>query len=138
MGNDEDGLTMTTCWAPIARSVWLLGFLWFATSVAYAADIQGRFHVLGLGTDRCDEFVASIDQEGTSDPWSRFNLYTAYATGYLTSYNQLVEDTVDIKGTRKMLEIMEMIETFCDENPLQDFHAGLMHAVSELRPYRER
>lgn len=129
---------MTICLGSIARFACLLASLWLAASAAFAADIQGRFHVLGLGTDRCDEFVASVDQEGGSDPWSRFNLYTAYASGYLTSYNQLVEDTVDIKGTRRMLEVMEMIETFCDENPLQDFHAGLVHAVSELRPYRER
>jgi hypothetical protein len=119
----------------------LRGLTWcllLAAATGFADDNQGRYHVLGLGTDRCDEFIASIDQQGQENPWLRFNLYTAYATGFLSSYNQYVDDTVDIKGTRSMLEIMSKVEEHCRQHALDDFHSGLMHAIDALKPYRER
>jgi hypothetical protein len=106
---------------------------------AQAADAQGVFNVLGPGTDTCKDFVdAAHPDDGGDAPWTRYNLYTAYATGYLTGYNEFVDGTVDIRGQRKMLEIMGMIETFCDEHPSADLHAGLVQVVEQLEPYRKR
>ncbi|NBC48913.1 MAG: hypothetical protein GVY22_13185 [Gammaproteobacteria bacterium] len=115
-------------------TVLLLG--WQASQ---AADQQGRFNVLGLGTHSCGEFVeAANPDEEASRPWTDYNLYTAYTSGYLTGYNEFVEGTLDIRGQKKMLEIMAKIQAFCAEHPDQDFHTGLIEVVAELEPYRKR
>lgn len=104
-----------------------------------AANQAGRFNVLGLGTHSCEDFVeAANPDEDAANPWTKYNLYTAYATGYLTGYNQLVDDTVDIVGQQRILEIMGMIQAFCAEYPGADFHDGLSQVVKKLEPYRRR
>jgi len=105
---------------------------------AQAADAQGVFNVLGPGTDTCEEFVDAASPDDGDAPWTRYNLYTAYATGYLTGYNEFVDGTVDIRGQRRMLEIMGMIQVYCEEHPSTDLHAGLAQVVETLEPYRQR
>jgi hypothetical protein len=116
----------------------ILASVLVASPICEAADDEGRFNVLGPGTDSCEDLLQAANPGDDPSPWTDYNIYTAYAAGYLTGYNEFVDETVDIRGQHKMLEVMAMVEEFCRDHPDADVHAGLKHAIEVLAPYRER
>jgi hypothetical protein len=120
------------------RQLMIASLLLMSWQVCQGDSEQGRFNVLGPGTDSCENFVNAANPGDVARPWTEYNLFTAYVTGYLTGYNEFIDNTLDIRGQKKTLEIMVMIEDFCREHPASDFHDGLSHVVETLEPYRTR
>lgn len=91
--------------------------------VAAAASAEGQFAIQGRGGDRCQAFVDARDAEGPE-----LLRFMDWAAGYLTAFNQLDEDTVDIAPWQGMDLMATLLAQYCEANPEQSF----VRALSEM------
>lgn len=94
-----------------------------------AADDTGQYLVMGLGNTSCDAFL-SEDDLGAA-------YYMSWLAGYLTTYNQLQDDTYSIIGESKEVQQIESwLRDYCTVNGSETFESAARNLLRNLKYFR--
>ena len=99
-------------------------------SQAEAADINGRFIILGFGSESCGTYVAER-KLGKDNP------YRGWLTGYLSAYNESLKNTYNVLGNTDVEAALLWIDKYCNEHPLDSFADANKALLTELLPRRQ-
>lgn len=121
--------TLAGAGAPFACLV--LAMLLIAPMRVPAADGEGRFAVKSVGTASCLSFVEARKKGGEG-----YALYGGYLGGYVSAYNQLVDQTFDLTPFQNADTLAHMMAGYCSKHPDENFAAALWRLVALLRPAR--
>jgi len=100
-------------------------------SSAYAADVNNRFFVVGLGSNACKDYTAAPpEKRAYVDIW---------LAGYISALNRVTPDTYHIVGENTPPQAFNaMIAQYCAANP-EDAIATAIHKIIErVQPNRTR
>lgn len=100
---------------------------------AMAASPEGQFAIQGRGGDRCDAFVEARNAGGTE-----LLRFMDWAAGYMTAFNQLDQDTVDIAPWQGMDLLATLLAQYCEAHPEQSFVRALGEMTGALYAQRLR
>lgn len=92
--------------------IFIVSIIWL--NPTFAADDNGRFVVLGLGSESCGTYITERRQ-GNDNP------YRGWVTGYLSAYNESLKNTYNLLGKSDMEGVMLWLENYCSKNPLNSF-----------------
>jgi hypothetical protein len=96
-------------------------------SSAFAADSQGKFIVLSLGTKSCGQVVTDFEK----NDWGKLT-NSVWVGGYLTAINSEVFKGEDVaKGTDPAARDL-WVYNYCKSNPLESLYRATDALVSEL------
>src|SRR3546814_15510659 len=87
---------------------------------AIAASPEGQFAIQGRGGDRCDAFIEARNAGGTE-----LLRFMDWAAGYMTAFNQLDQDTIDIAPWQGMDLLATLLAPYCEAHPEQSFVRAL-------------
>jgi hypothetical protein len=94
-----------------------------------SSDAQGNYVALGFGLESCQTFLQARSNDLDLP-------YRHWLTGYLTAVNKLTKDTVDIRGTTDIDDMLRLLEQYCIKNPQHSFSRAVEALVKELYPKR--
>ncbi|RDE19790.1 peptidoglycan-binding protein [Motiliproteus coralliicola] len=107
----------------------LLGF--FSSTLATAADSQGRFAVRNAGMVSCEKF---IEEKSKNSP--TFNLYMGWIDGYLSAANQFTDETFDLVPWGNTPFLAALLENHCNKNLNQRFYIAVNMLAGTLLEQR--
>ena len=96
----------------------------------YAANDKDEYVIHGHGKHSCDEFVNHKSSLFTQ------TYYFVWLQGYVSHYNKVTAETVDIWQDMDFNGAILWIENFCRNHPLEDVHAAAIALIDELYPKR--
>ncbi len=109
----------------------LLILMFFCSStVAYAADMGGRYLVSGVGKDSCRSFV-DADEVGKS-------YYRTWLSGYITSHNYYVEDTYSVVNKKTVDELEAWLRGYCFSNMTHTFEKAVKALIRKLKYFKKK
>ncbi len=100
----------------------LLPFL-AMTSLADAADYQGRYAIHGAGLLKCEVFV---QEKGKLSP--AYMMIGGWMDGYITAVNKLEKDTYDMTAYASTELLSILLDRHCKDNP-NDLLAPVLDAM---------
>ena len=100
--------------------------------VASGSDREGNYHTVGGRT--CDAFLKVRQDKGVSGALRN----AAWVGGYLSAYNRLQPDTVNILGATDLDGALAWIENWCRANPRQGEAKALEALTEALYPRRHK
>jgi hypothetical protein len=83
-----------------------------AAGTADARDEQGRYVWLGLENDSCVGYLKARELARSGDH-AKLNPYVNWVGGYLTAYNVITPNTVDITAGKDMRELLYDLDIYC-------------------------
>ena len=92
-------------------------------------DAQGNYVALGFGSELCQTFLQARSN-------SLDLPYRHWLTGYLTAVNKLTKDTVDIRGTADIDDMLLVLERYCIQHRQHSFSRAVEALVTDLYPKR--
>ena len=114
------------------RTAVLLVGLVLAGSVL-AVDENGAYGIMGIGNDRCGEYVSKVDEHKGIDA-----LFTSWLNGYMTAFNRYVSNTFNIKGNSDVADLRKWLYGYCQENPSKYFEDATSALIAKLYPNRQQ
>ena len=87
-------------------------------AAVFAVDTSGNYAVWGLGKKSCFGYQQAV-VKGDMDN------YKNYIKGYLTAYNIFTEKTYSISGKMDENQIVEWLDSYCEDNPMSSFENAL-------------
>ncbi|WP_421869376.1 peptidoglycan-binding domain-containing protein [Motiliproteus sp.] len=112
-------------------STLLLLFGFFSSTLATAADSQGRFAVRNAGMVSCAKF---IEEKSKNSP--TFNLYMGWIDGYLSAANQFTDETFDLVPWGNTPFLAALLENHCRKNLNQRFYVAVNMLAGTLLEQR--
>ena len=98
---------------------------------AWTADDTGQYLIMGLGNSTCNAFL-SEDKLGAA-------YYMSWLAGYMTSYNQLQEDTYSILGeTKDAPQVESWLRDYCTVNGSESFESAVRNLLRNLNYFRKK
>ena len=113
------------------RLLLLFGLL--VTTTGRAEDTL-KYVPIGLANSTCGQFTTAVEEGNFDSNWNRWNKYHSWLAGFLTGFNLLDEDTVDILGDSEFKDVMTYVENYCADNPLNLFVQAAQALLVELHP----
>ena len=112
------------------KTIWPLIIILFLFSLpSKAGDENRQYWSQSVAT--CGEW----SQERKADS-QKSELYKAWITGYLSSYNAWTDGVFNILGVADMKNIYSWMDKYCSENRLDFVATGMMDLIAILWPYR--
>ena len=108
---------------------WPLLLLCFVPMAGRGNDAQGNYVTLGFGSETCQTFLQARSN-------GLDMAYRHWVTGYLTAVNKLTKDTVDMRGTADIDDMLGLLEHYCIQHPSHSFSRAVESLVTELYPKR--
>lgn len=102
----------------------------FLPSHAHAADKNGRYIILGFGSESCGMYVA--ERKAGKD-----NSYRGWLTGYLSAYNESLKNTYNVLGNVDVEAALLWIDKYCNKHPLDSFSGASKALLKELLPRKQ-
>ncbi len=96
-----------------------------------AASSSGDFALKGYGQQSCSDFLAARETANTE--YLRFG---SWMLGYLSGYNQFVEDTLDIAPWQSADFLAAVVANICRADPDLTFFAAINQMTTALAPQR--
>lgn len=93
-----------------------------------------RYVPIGLANSSCGQFTTAVEQGNFENNWNRWNKYQSWLAGFLTGFNFLDQDTVDILGNSEFEDAMKYMEDYCEDNPLELFVQAAEALLLKLHP----
>jgi len=115
--------------ATAALSVLLISF----APAANAASKEGQYAIKGVGQLPCSRYT-----EERAAKTDTYRLFVGWLSGYLSAYNRLTEDTVDIMPWQSLDLMAAMMDRYCQQYADVAFLRATDAAVSALIPLRLR
>jgi hypothetical protein len=119
-------------WIVIALAAYLLLGNGMA-GPAFAASKEGQFAVKGVGRITCERFVNEREAKSQA-----YVLSNGWISGYLSAYNTLADDTLDVAPWQSRELLVLVIENYCRQNPDDAFFRAMEEAIKAMRPSRLR
>lgn len=101
------------------------------SGAARSADAEGNYAVWGEGGLSCFQYNQMRTKEDDA-------MMKAFLRGYLTAYNTLSGDTYSITGPHKMPEIMEILDSHCEEKAMDSFDRAIQFMITKIEDERYR
>lgn len=101
------------------KAILFVAFVTAAVTIAApasAADKNGDFFARGLGSQRCQHYVAEKAKGSAT-----YFLYRSWLNGYMSAFNQYAEDNYDVAPNATMIGLANAVEAVCKQNPKQQF-----------------
>lgn len=102
-----------------------------ANLTASAADTENNYAIWGEGGASCFRYNKARTEEKDS-------AFKSYIRGYLTAFNTLSNDTYNITGEMTLPEIMEWMDTYCDEKAIDSVDRAIQGLIDEVEDDRHR
>jgi len=114
--------------------------LFLAATITHAGSaVDARLVVYDRGQDSCGQFIEA----------RRFNaqenvVYAVWVAGYITAYNRLTPDTLDLLNLQNahdpnpMAGPMAWLERFCLDNPMSNVLTAVIKFTEMQHPNRRR
>jgi hypothetical protein len=102
-------------------------------SAGMAATEEGQFAMKGRGQTPCSTYI-----EARASRTQEYLRYGSWLTGYLTAYNQLKPDTMDIAPWQGVDLLAAFLANYCERNPDASFFAAVDAMTNALFPQRIR
>ena len=96
-----------------------------------AMDGDGRFAIEGMGQLNCGAFSQAAAERN-----ERFYVFAGWLDGYLTAYNQHMQDTYDITPWQTVDWSVAVMTQFCQANPDTRFIYAVNHMIRALHGQR--
>jgi hypothetical protein len=112
----------------------ILALLALMPATAQAADKDGRFSVRGLGSSKCSDMAAAVDQKNSN----LIPLYAAWLSGYLTAANRLISQTFDALPSTSGTDPVGLVTVVCRANPGNLVETAAYQAMEALNSIRIR
>ncbi|SRR5712691_210127 len=93
------------------------------------SDAKGNYVALGFGLESCQTFFQARSN-------SLDLPYRHWLIGYLTAVNKLTKDTVDMRGTTDMDDMLGLLEHYCIKHRQHSFSRAVEALVKDLYPKR--
>ena len=106
-------------------AVALLPLMLGASSGARAADENGNFLILGVGTDLCGKYLSQADSTNV--------IYVAWLTGFLTAIDVTTPSLRNILSGTDIDGAMSWIKDYCQQNPTATFSQAVRALTLFLR-----
>ena len=96
-------------------------------TAAHAADAQGHYNSLGLGTLSCGKWTEDRQaKNGLAD--AEF----AWVTGYLTAFNRMMALDGNVSSQTDSAGMEAWIDGYCQAHPLDDLETATAALIKEL------
>lgn len=115
--------------AAAALAVLLAAF----ASDARAASKEGQYAIKGVGQLPCSRYT-----EERAAQTDTYRLFIGWLAGYLSAYNRMTDDTVDIMPWQSLDLMALMMDRYCQQNGDIPFLRATDAAVQALVPLRLR
>ena len=102
-----------------------------STLPCFAADKNGKFTILSMGTKSCGEVVAQFKEDGQSKL-----VNSIWVAGYLTAINERVANRSNIAAGTDPEAWNLWINNYCTANPLESLSSATTALVLELSKRR--
>lgn len=100
---------------------------------AAAASKEGQYAIKGVGQLPCSRYT-----EERAAKTDTYRLFIGWLAGYMSAYNRLTEDTVDIMPWQSLDLMAVMMDRYCQQNSDVPFLRATDAAVTALVPLRLR
>ena len=117
--------SVSTYAAMLAVLVGLVG----GTPASRAADASGHYAIDGIGSVRCDRFVADAEARNR-----RLSEYGGWVTGYLTALNRFNPETFDVTPWQGTQFLVLALVNYCRQNAELLFHRAVADLSEDLWP----
>ena len=101
--------------------------------IANGASKSGKFAVRDVGRETCERFVAARSERS-----ELYGLFRGWIAGYLTAYNSMAEDTLDIAPWQTTELLAGLLDNYCKKNPQISFVRAVNGLINSLKPKRLR
>lgn len=101
-------------------------FLIAISTITEASDSKNIYSVLGIGTSSCASYVNSHKNN-----YERLQ-YSAWASGFITSFNRLTDDLNDISENVDETARQEWLYKYCKVNTLDTYDRAVQKLIEEL------
>ncbi|MBX3499507.1 MAG: hypothetical protein KF889_08690 [Alphaproteobacteria bacterium] len=97
---------------------------------AHAADPNGRYHIIGAGSVKCQQYSQATDQQ-------KLFAHT-WMAGYVTALNRATPDNYHIVGNTTPESMYGMVGKYCADNPDTSLGIAVHKVIEHLHPNRIR
>ncbi len=111
------------------------------TGAARAASKDGQFAVKGPGLATCERYTqarAAHYAGGAENPSTSYISALGWISGYISAYNQLTEDTLDVTPWQSLDLLALLIDNYCKQNPTLPVVRAMDAGINALKPGRLR
>ncbi|RYH02990.1 hypothetical protein EU805_04425 [Salipiger sp. IMCC34102] len=99
---------------------------------ALAADADGDFGVDGIGRASCEELTTAI----AADETDKINAFGSWTSGFISATNALSEQTFDVTPWQSEALTLNLLNTFCGQNPETLFVNAVGRLIQTFAPAR--
>ena len=103
-----------------------------AAAPAIAADDKGAFAVRGVGSDRCDAFLAAV----AAKDGLKLERYGSWLLGYVSASNRLIGRTFDAVPSQVPTDVLGIVAVICRNQPAALVDTAASQALVVLNPIR--
>ena len=104
-------------------------------STALAADSRGNYKV--MASRSCDDVVKEIEsKDGSSIDKTEFFVLEALVAGYLTEFNNLTPDTINI-APDAVTGVLPFVHDYCRAHPSKNIYDALESFTKDAYPNRQ-
>ena len=109
----------------------LIVMLFMMPVIANGASKSGKFGARDAGRATCERYVAARSERA-----ALYGLFLGWIAGYITAYNSLAEDTLDIAPWQNTELLAGLLNNHCKKNPQISFGRAVNTLVSSLKATR--
>lgn len=104
----------------------IAAFLIVTLTIAEASDEKSMYSIHGIGTSSCAAYVNSYK--------NNYELlqYSAWASGFITSFNRLTDNLNDISENVDETARQEWLYKYCKVNTLDNYDKAVQKLIKEL------
>ena len=99
--------------------------------IANGASKSGKFAVKDAGRATCERYVAARSERA-----ALYGLFLGWIAGYITAYNSLAEDTLDLAPWQNTELLANLLDNHCKKNPQLSFARAVNTLVNSLKATR--
>lgn len=110
------------------------------TSMAVAADADGKYSVRGVGAGKCATLVSYIDSKDQAVQREAFSLYISWLDGYLSHLNRTEQNTYDASPFMQGGEFLAILSGQCRNNPdelIDTMALQVLNAMAKAKVQKE-
>ena len=111
----------------------LIMMLFMMPVIANGASKSGKFAVRDAGRETCERFVAARSERAEV-----YGPFRGWIAGYITAYNSMAEDTLDIAPWQTTGLLAGLLDNHCKKNPQLSFARAVNNLIDSLKPTRLR
>ena len=100
---------------------------------AYAADVNGRYWIYGVGRQSCVTYLEARKNGGFSEI-----SYKNWISGYLTSSNRSSDETYNLLGDTDFNGALHWVDEYCKKYPRNTIYMAMANLTAVYYPERKK